>query len=898
MSQPTTARISARSTNIDFHERYGTGYCIPLWLRDEQIKSACKKVTGRIQPYEGTRTEPIAVVGYGPSLQQTWEQIKDFHYIISTSGAHRFLIDRGLIPTWHADVDPRAHKIAMLGVLHPDVIYCPCSTCHPTYIDMLVESHVQVQLWHSFTSEMEGLRVLPVGEYALTGGCDIGMRAMALARFFGFVDLHIFGMDGCASNDVGHAGVHTNPMKKFFNLEYPKGSGTIYRTSPALMEVAKTVPHETDQLKLTRIQFYGEGLVQAMMRAHTPKPPVTSNIAFVKPVLITDTYRVLNRDLHETVPEYGMGGHKHAEAVLKICESLKTTSVLDYGCGKGTLAREIPFPIWEYDPAIPGKDMTPRQADIVVCTDVLEHIEPDKLHDVLHHLKTLVKKVGYFVVSTRAAKKTLADGRNAHLIQRKADWWKAKLAKYFDLGEVFTDQPDTLRIVVGVKTKAGLSSVPQTTVERHGTKATFVTSNETLQWRAKTLFTKEPVTIEWIETFEKGEVLWDVGANMGGYTVWAGKHRQVEVYSFEPEADTYAVLCQNIRLNQIHGLAFCLAITDRPALSTLYLSNATAGGSCHSFGQAVGPDLQARDGVPQGSIGMTLDQVSDMLPSPHHLKIDVDGFEHLVLAGGKRILTDSHLKSLLIEVNTNLPAHQQMVTMLDELGYTFDQAQVDQAMRKDGAFKGCAEYVFRRVSTDEQFLLNQIAMTPLTLEPFPHLVLTQVWPDATYHALLTDLPPDESYASLESVRGTKGYPERSVHACPASLAWMRHGRLRRALDRKFGVISQADETLLIRDRIGYTIPPHTDTPAKVVTMLTFLGEARHGTSLYAPNEAGFSDAKGLHQPRAQFTEQIRTTGAPNTAFLFARTDTSFHGTEPYCGMGSRDVLLYDSRKDG
>lgn len=890
--KPATARLSARSTTLAFTETYATGYCIPLWLRDEQIKLACKKVTGRVQPYDGKRTEPIAIVGYGPSLQQTWEQLKDFPYIISTSGAHRFLIDRGIIPTWHAEVDPRAHKIAMLGEIHPDVIYCPCSTCHPNYVTALLKAKAHIELWHSFTTEAEGLRVLPPGEYALTGGCDVGMRAMALARFFGFVNQHIFGMDGCAQRESGHAALHTNPMKKFYDLEYPPGSGTIYRTSPALMQVAKTVPHETDQLKLDSVRFYGEGLVQAIMRDHTLNPSIKSNIAFIKPVLVSDGYRALNQQLHETHPEYGIGGQQHVEAVLKICEGIKTTSVLDYGCGKGTLARGLPFPIWEYDPAIPGKDMEPRAADLVVCTDVLEHIEPDKLADVLGNLKALVKKVGYFVISTRAAKKTLPDGRNAHLIQQKPDWWQKQLSKYFDIGQIYTDQPDTMRVVVGVKTKP-VSTPAHTTVTHDGTTVVFATPNETLQWRAKTLFTKEPCTIEWIQTFQAGEVLWDVGANMGGYAVWAGKSRGVEVYAFEPEADTYAILCQNFRANQIQGRAYCLAMTDTLALSTLYLSQATAGGSCHSFGQAVGPDLQARDSLAQGAIGVTLDQVSTLLPLPHHVKIDVDGLEHLVLRGGKQLLASPHLKSLLIEVNTTLPEHQAMLTLLNEQGFHFDQAQVDAAMRQDGPFKGCAEYVFTKISPEEQYVLDKIATTPLTMKPFPHLTIDEFFPSAYFAAMAW---PTDGYQLLSEARGTTGYPERSVCDAPAELSWMRAGRLRKALDAKFGVTSTSDETLMLRDAPGYTIPPHTDTPSKAVTALIYVGGTPHGTSIYQPKKAGFRDPQGLHHVRNKFTQRGQASGKPNTAFIFARTDDSFHGTEPYKGPGLRETLLYDSRR--
>jgi hypothetical protein len=105
--------------------------------------------------------------------------------------------------------------------------------------------------------------------------------------------------------------------------------------------------------------------------------------------------------------------------------------MLDYGCGKGLLAKSLDFPIWEYDPAIPGKDNPPNPADLVVCIDALEHIEPDYLSAVLFDLSRCVKKVGYFIINTKEAIKKLPDGRNTHLIVEGKEWWKEKLDKYF-----------------------------------------------------------------------------------------------------------------------------------------------------------------------------------------------------------------------------------------------------------------------------------------------------------------------------------------------------------------------------------------------------------------------------------------------------------------------------------
>lgn len=148
---------------------------------------------------------------------------------------------------------------------------------------------------------------------------------------------------------------------------------------------------------------------------------------------ISEEYRKLNEQLHETVREYGISSVRHVREVINICKSLETTDVLDYGCGKSSLARNLPFTIQEYDPAIPKHAALPTPADIVVCTDVLEHIEPELLDNVLNHLQSLVKKAGFFTIATRPAKKILADGRNAHLIIQPMRWWVNKLIERFDI---------------------------------------------------------------------------------------------------------------------------------------------------------------------------------------------------------------------------------------------------------------------------------------------------------------------------------------------------------------------------------------------------------------------------------------------------------------------------------
>ena len=151
--------------------------------------------------------------------------------------------------------------------------------------------------------------------------------------------------------------------------------------------------------------------------------------------LISPEYLEQNKALHSR-GGYGAGSFRWSELVTNLRDELGATTVLDYGCGQGTLGYALGNPEWfsEYDPAIPGKDETPENSvDLVICTDVLEHIEPENLNEVLEHLRKLAKKGLLAVISIRPASKTLDDGRNAHLSLKTPDEWRVVLEERFDI---------------------------------------------------------------------------------------------------------------------------------------------------------------------------------------------------------------------------------------------------------------------------------------------------------------------------------------------------------------------------------------------------------------------------------------------------------------------------------
>jgi hypothetical protein len=165
-------------------------------------------------------------------------------------------------------------------------------------------------------------------------------------------------------------------------------------------------------------------------------------------MLYTPEYKNLQENYHVQVPHYGTSGHKWADHIITLSKKMNTRSILDYGAGKCTLQKSLPFAIKNYDPFIPELSERPVPHDIVVCTDVLEHIEPSCIDDVLADLYILTKQLIFLEASTVPASKFLPDGRNAHLIQENGNWWLGKIMKHFDIQSMTLTNNSVLVVAV------------------------------------------------------------------------------------------------------------------------------------------------------------------------------------------------------------------------------------------------------------------------------------------------------------------------------------------------------------------------------------------------------------------------------------------------------------------
>lgn len=191
-------------------------------------------------------------------------------------------------------------------------------------------------------------------------------------------------------------------------------------------------------------------------------------------------------------------------------------------------------------------------------------------------------------------------------------------------------------------------------MHRDGMTFRFAAANPLLGLRARTLFTKEPETLEWIDRMQPGAVLWDVGANVGVYTVYAAVARQAKVVAFEPSVFNLEFLARNINNNDILDRVTIvpLPLSDCTKINEMRLSSSEWGGALSTFGETYDGN-----GDPLVQIlgylmpGLTMDDAKKLfsLVQPEFIKIDVDGIEALILAGGEEVLTGA--RSVLIEIN-------------------------------------------------------------------------------------------------------------------------------------------------------------------------------------------------------------------------------------------------------
>ena len=235
------------------------------------------------------------------------------------------------------------------------------------------------------------------------------------------------------------------------------------------------------------------------------------------------------------------------------------------------------------------------------------------------------------------------------------------------------------------------------TVSHDGTILKFSVPNALNRYRAKSFSVKEPETLEWIGKIPSGQNLWDIGANVGLYSIYAAK-KGIRVYAFEPSVFNLEVLARNIFLNGVVDkiTIIPLPLSDKLVENSLKMTTTVWGGALSTFEKGFGHDGETIKEVfefPTLGISM-IDAVERLkIRQPDYIKMDVDGIEHIILSGGLPVLKS--VKSVLIEINDKFDVQaKESEATLEEAGFTLkEKRHADYCDQLESA----AKYTFNQI---------------------------------------------------------------------------------------------------------------------------------------------------------------------------------------------------------
>jgi FkbM family methyltransferase len=237
-------------------------------------------------------------------------------------------------------------------------------------------------------------------------------------------------------------------------------------------------------------------------------------------------------------------------------------------------------------------------------------------------------------------------------------------------------------------------------------KTYFFTPNQTIKWRVDTLFTKEPETIEWINSFDKKKkiIFWDIGSNIGLYSIYAAQtYNDIDIVSFEPSTSNLRILSRNISVN---NLVEKIKINQLPLGEKqntnliMHESEFIEGWSMNTFGDPI--DQQGKKFKSKQSYSIFGNNINfyienKVLDFPNYIKIDVDGLEHKILKGGNKCLESEKLRSISIELNENyIEQFEEVNLIMKEHNFLIKQKKHAAMFDKSELFSNTYNYIFER----------------------------------------------------------------------------------------------------------------------------------------------------------------------------------------------------------
>src|SRR5688572_3720270 len=215
----------------------------------------------------------------------------------------------------------------------------------------------------------------------------------------------------------------------------------------------------------------------------------------------------------------------------------------------------------------------------------------------------------------------------------------------------------------------------------------FVLLGKPTAGRAATILRRQPATIAWIDSFRPNGVFWDIGANVGIYTLYAALRRDIRVVAFEPAGVNYFLLAANCEVNKLDNVdCLLLGVGSEKTIGRLEVSQFEP---AQSFSFRGKPDQQHRGR--QAALILSMDQLIDeyALPCPNYIKIDAPGLSEAIIAGAARLLKREEVRQVHMEVREQAKGGQRIVEMLRQHGF---------AVAGRNAHAGSTDVTFERLA--------------------------------------------------------------------------------------------------------------------------------------------------------------------------------------------------------
>jgi len=443
---------------------------IEALLDNIKINSARGLEALQISPYD-ERT--FVMICGGPSLEDHLDEIKrkvshpERYLVVCSNLTGKYLLDNGIVPHVHFIIDPQPRKkfdIAV-GSTHPDVEYWINASCDPKVFDTLEAQGIKPKIFLAdFESEGKAVKLMHdtmrkdpkfQGFMAIQGGTMAGLRAINLADARGFRSMQYYGFDATVVVKDGKARPYAYEKRRgeaIIEIECDR-CGEKFPTTLVFQRQVNEFIQWRHNMPWLNIKIIGGGLISHYNQHLINEEPDRVTYRY------TPNYIGLQKELHE-VGDYGVSGIENSptifHAVSQLAKRLKKVHVLDYGSARGHTVAKVKSEFWLpptvtfscYDPAIDNLSDEPAPADLLICTDVLEHVEPECTWAVLDHIQSLTRCIVFFAISLIPASKTMSDGRNAHINLRKSEFWMREIQKRFIISEAHESKDGSELLVV------------------------------------------------------------------------------------------------------------------------------------------------------------------------------------------------------------------------------------------------------------------------------------------------------------------------------------------------------------------------------------------------------------------------------------------------------------------